>query len=54
MKHRRIQKSRKFLQLGATMFVGGAMTLALTTTPAWSAAVAPGYQHRFLHVKWQR
>jgi hypothetical protein len=41
MKHRRIQKSRKFLQLGATMFVGGAMTLALTTTPAWSAAVAP-------------
>jgi hypothetical protein len=41
MKHQRIQKSRKFLQLGATVFVGGAMTVALTTTPAWSAAVAP-------------
>jgi hypothetical protein len=41
MKHQRIQKSRKFLQLGATMFVGGAMTVALTSSPAWSATVAP-------------
>ncbi len=41
MKHQRIQKSRKFLQLGATMFVGGAMTVALTSSPAWSATAAP-------------
>jgi hypothetical protein len=41
MQHRRIQKSRKFLQLGATVFVGGAMTVALTSSPAWSAATAP-------------
>jgi hypothetical protein len=39
MKHLMISSSRRMLRLGAVVFAGGAMTVALSASPAWSATV---------------
>jgi hypothetical protein len=41
MKHGMRKSPRKLLHLGVVAFAGGAMTVAFTSSPAWSAVTAP-------------